>query len=208
MLNIYKENHPTYLVLGGITTDTELSDDNYAFWNNMQEKLKSVSIKKKIDILITLNLTEIESKPLVYNAKAYLGKNDKILEAFIFTEIPIQFKTNIHYKNVFNNVIDKIQKGKVEKNQIETNEKIQTYNDQINTLNFYLENLKTHLDSTTLTNEDFDLIEEAVNDIETYFANENVEFLKEEKRNESINTLSNILSAQIQITNTIHNKYI
>lgn len=206
-LEDYKENHPSHFVLGGITTETELSDDILALWNTIQLKLKSTVINKRPEIIITLNLTLFDKEELTYNCKAYHGK--KSHNSVIFNEISLKFQSNVHYNQLRNKLYNKILKSNEIFGATESN-KSDSIEEQMNLLNNYLEVINDHLSKEDLSIDEFNQLDEIVKEIELYFKNDsNIDDLnKSIRRNNTLHILSTLLETQINLTDKINKSYV
>ena len=207
-LENFKESHPTHFVLGGITTETELSDDILAFWNTIQKSLKStVIINKRPEIIISLDLTLFDKQELTYNCKAYHGK--KSYNSVIFNEIPLKFQSNVHYNQLKNKLYNRILKSNEIFGSTESN-KSDCIDDQMNLLNNYLDVINDHLDKHDLSIDEFNQLDEIVTEIELYFKNDsNIDDVnKTIRRNNTLHTLSTLLETQINLTDKINKAYV
>lgn len=220
-LDNYKQNHPDHYLLGGITTETDLSSDLSTFWHSIFQ-IKH-SINKKTDLVLTLDFNVLNdiSQSNIYNVKAYFAKMDKLTESVIFSAIPISNVSSTQYQRIrsnavksiiqssnprFNSLLEKLNEGEAMNGGVEEQTKR-----EINTLDFLLKTILDFLESeVAVPQETYKELENVVQQIEEYFSDENSlrQLSSELKRESTIKVLGEILSEQLNITDTITKKFI
>ena len=176
----YKEKEPHHFILGGITSESEITSD-LATFKAALDSMKSFFPSVKNDVLICFNTNEILNTKNYSSVKAFTWKNEKVFDSISIIQIPLKIPMQI----------PTIQN---------TNSKTNNLDELHSQLNLLLKRLEDGEIGKDEYNRLIDLIYEL----------ENLVGVEEEwmKHRETVLYLSGLLQLQVDITNRINERFI
>lgn len=221
-LENYKQNHPNDYLLGGITTETDLSSDLSTFWGSISQIKHNINKKNDLILSLDFNVLNDITQSKIYNIKAFYAKQDKFTDSVIFTSIPISNVSSTQYQRIrsnavksiiqqssnanFGSLLAKLNEGEAMIGGVEEQTR-----KEIDTLDFLLKAILDYLETgSAIPKETYKNLENVVQQIEDYFLEEgNLRHLSSElKRESTVKVIGELLKEQLDITDTITKKFI